>query len=176
MNRVELACRVFFWILFNKQFRDEFKISYFEKNEAIEATPEEVPAVPEQKPLRSDAVQFLAMLQREGRLVDFLKEPIDAYSDAQIGAAVRDVHRGCGAVLDQVFSIEAVADNDEGEKMVVSDFNPERFRLTGNVTGTPPYEGVLRHKGWKATKCELPLWQGNEESVDVITPAELELP
>src|SRR5207253_6846543 len=36
------------------------------------------------------AVQLLAILQREGRLLDFLQEDVDGYADAQIGAAVRD--------------------------------------------------------------------------------------
>src|SRR5262249_27976756 len=41
------------------------------------------------------AVQLLALLQRDGRLVDFLREDVGAYSDAQIGAAVREVHANC---------------------------------------------------------------------------------
>ncbi|MCD4755860.1 MAG: DUF2760 domain-containing protein, partial [Deltaproteobacteria bacterium] len=42
-------------------------------------------------------VQTLGLLQREGRLIDFLQEDIEPYDDAQIGAAVREVHRGCRA-------------------------------------------------------------------------------
>ena len=37
------------------------------------------------------AVQILSVLQRDARLVDFLMEDIGAYSDEQVGAAVRDV-------------------------------------------------------------------------------------
>ena len=40
------------------------------------------------------ATQVLAILQRDGRLIDFLMEDLTAYDDAQIGAAVRDVHAG----------------------------------------------------------------------------------
>jgi hypothetical protein len=50
----------------------------------------------------------LAALQREARLVDFVQEPIAAYSDAQIGAAVRDVHRGCAEVIERLFSLKPV--------------------------------------------------------------------
>src|SRR5260370_10209281 len=39
-------------------------------------------------------LRVLAVLQRDGRLIDFLAEDIDSYSDAQIGPAVRDIHRG----------------------------------------------------------------------------------
>ena len=48
---------------------------------------------------RRGAVQVLAVLQREGRLLDFLSENIDTYTDGQIGAAVRDIHRGCRKAL-----------------------------------------------------------------------------
>ena len=46
---------------------------------------------------RADAeiVHFLAMLQDKGRLVDFLMDDINPYSDAQVGAAARVVHAGC---------------------------------------------------------------------------------
>jgi len=131
----------------------------------------------EERKGRNDAVQILALLQREGRLIDFLKEPIDTYSDAQIGAAVRDVHRDCAAVLQRVFDIQPLIDNDEGSCLKVgAGFDPEQFRLTGNVTGEPPYEGTIRHHGWRASKIELPLWNGNEESANIIAPVEVELP
>src|SRR5262245_43911387 len=45
------------------------------------------------------AVQMLALLQRDGRLVDFIAEDLAPYQDAQIGAAVRDVHESCRKVF-----------------------------------------------------------------------------
>ena len=57
-----------------------------------EAPPEKVPEPP---PSPLPAVQILAALQREGRLIDFLEEDLSAYEDAQIGAAVRNIHQGC---------------------------------------------------------------------------------
>src|SRR5262245_40657465 len=71
----------------------------------------EMPAEPETRPAQpaaaaapagdqSDrAIQLLALLQRDGRLVDFLMEDLSTYSDAQIGAAVRDVHAACHGTL-----------------------------------------------------------------------------
>jgi hypothetical protein len=47
---------------------------------------------------RSEALTLLATLQREARFVDFIKESLEGYSDAQIGAVARDVHRDCGKV------------------------------------------------------------------------------
>lgn len=176
MNRVELAFRTFFWIFFKRSFAEKIESFFVEQPE----TPllEEKPPQPLIQPkVRNDAVQMLAILQREGRLIDFLKEPIDSYSDAQIGAAVRDIHRDCAAVVERVFDIQPLVDNDEGSCLtVVSGFDPEQFRLTGNVTGNPPYQGTVRHHGWRAAKVELPVWNGNEESADIIAPVEVELP
>ena len=39
------------------------------------------------------AVQILSILQRDSRLIDFLMEDVSAYSDEQVGAAVRDVQQ-----------------------------------------------------------------------------------
>ncbi|MDR0307376.1 MAG: DUF2760 domain-containing protein [Chitinispirillales bacterium] len=181
MNRVELALRTFFWIFFKKEFRDKIA-PYFDYKRQIgveeEAEEKAVPVVlpQEKKTRRSDAVGLLALLQREGRLVDFFKEPIDSYSDAQIGAAVRDVHKDCAAVLERVFDIIPLVEKEEGTQMpVLPGFDPDQIRLTGNVAGNPPYNGILRHCGWKANRCELPLWQGAEEAVNVVAPAEVEL-
>lgn len=177
MNRVELALRTFFWIFFNKKFRDEIAPYFSDVPRQIAQQPEAIPLIVEEKKVsRSDAVQLLALFQREGRLVDFLKEPIDTYSDVQIGAAVRDVHRDCAAVLDRAFGMEPVVDKEEGTPMtVVAGFDPDQFRLTGNLTGNPPYNGTLRHHGWVATRVELPIWQGTEEAMNVVAPAEVEL-
>ena len=45
----------------------------------------------------------------------------------------------------------------------------------GNVSGTAPYRGTLQRAGWKVSQCELPRWNGTEESVNLIVPAEVEL-
>ncbi len=53
---------------------------------------------------RSEALTLLATLQREARFVDFIMESLEGYSDAQIGAVARDVHRDCGKVLERLFA------------------------------------------------------------------------
>ena len=133
-------------------------------------------APPKQEPRRSEAVSLLAVLQREARFVDFIKEPIAGYSDAQIGAAVRDVHQGCAAVLDRLFALQPLNAATEGATVEVPrNFDPAQFRVTGNVTGEPPFRGTLQHHGWKAIKSELPDWTGSEASALVIAPAEVEV-
>ena len=133
------------------------------------------PAAPP-KPKRSEAITLLAALQREGRFVDFLKEELTGYSDAQIGAVARDLHRDCGKVVERMFAITPLLGDSEGASVEVpAGFDAARYRLVGNVSGTPPFRGALVHAGWQATTFELPEWVGREESARVIAPAEVEV-
>jgi len=124
------------------------------------------------------ALQLLALLQREGRLCDFLAEPIDSYADAQIGAAVRDIHRGLRKALSEHLPTEPVlADREEAQVRVDPGFDPRRIRLTGHVVGEPPYTGTLRHHGWRVREVKLPQRVGSDGEADlsVVAPAEVEL-
>ena len=144
--------------------------------EPEKAVPKPAPAKQPTKPVRSEAITLLATLQREARFVDFIKEPLDSYSDAQIGAAVRDVHRDCGKVLDRLFAIRSLVDQEEGSPIEVpTGFDAGRFRLTGNVTGDPPFRGRLAHHGWEATEVQLPGWSGTQLSARIVAPVEVEL-
>jgi hypothetical protein len=122
------------------------------------------------------AVQLLAILQREGRLLDFLQEDVDGYSDAQIGAAVRDIHRGCKKALAEHMPLEPVLREPENAQVRVDPgFDPSRIRLVGNVVGEPPFTGALRHHGWRIAKVALPaVARGTDPTV--VAPAEVELP
>lgn len=134
------------------------------------------PAPPKAGPTRSDALSLLSALQREARLVDFLKEKLDGYSDAQIGAAARDVHRDSGTVLERMFALRPLTEAAEGAALdVATGFDPLRYQLTGNVVGQPPFHGTLRHHGWEATKCELPAWTGGEAAQKIVAPMEVEV-
>ncbi len=135
------------------------------------ALPAEVP--PEQTHAAGLAV--LALLQREGRLIDFLQEDVAAFSDAEIGAAARVVHSGSRKVLQQYLTVEPVLKQSEGDTVTVpAGFDAQRIRLTGNVAGQPPFRGTLKHHGWVATSVRLP---AASETLDprVIAPAEVEL-
>lgn len=124
---------------------------------------------------RDGALALLALLQREGRLVDFLRESLDAYADADIGAAARDVHRGCKKVLEQCFTLEAVMPGAEDDKVSVPrGFDPTEVRLIGEAKGEAPFAGTLRHHGWRATKAQLPaLADGVDRAI--VAPAEVEV-
>ena len=124
---------------------------------------------------RDGALALLALLQREGRLVDFLREPLDGFADADIGAAARDVHRGCRKVLEQHLAFEPVMPGEEEAKVSVpKGFDPAEIRLIGEAKGEPPFKGTLRHHGWRVVDAKLPtLTEGIDRTV--IAPAEVEL-
>ncbi|MDR3638744.1 MAG: DUF2760 domain-containing protein [Isosphaeraceae bacterium] len=121
-------------------------------------------------------LRVLAVLQRDGRLVDFLEEDIDGYSDSQIGAAVRDIHRGCRKSLHDYLTLEPVLPAAEDERVTVpADFDPAAIRLIGNVNGTPPFSGILKHHGWRVKAVHLPVLPAARDDASVIAPAEVEL-
>src|SRR5262249_18008373 len=103
------------------------------------------------------ALSLLALLQREGRLVDFLEQDITAFSDAEIGAAARVVHDGCRKALRGHARIAPVRAEEEGATItLLAGYSPAEVKLSGDVQGSPPYKGVLRHRGWRAADLVLP--------------------
>ena len=182
MRRILIAIRVFFAALFSSRvasaaeevLRGGRLPAPSEEVEAPKPKPKKKPAPP--KPSRSEALTLLATLQREARFVDFINESLGGYSDAQIGAAARDVHRDCQAVLKRLFDLRPVVEDGEGAQVdVPAGFDAGRYRLVGNVTGQPPFSGQLTHHGWEAGKCELPEWSGSDASARTVAPAEVEL-
>lgn len=120
-------------------------------------------------------LHLLSVLQREGRLVDFLQEDLGPYNDAQIGAAVRSIHENCKKSLEKHLSPLFIMDKNEGEEVTVpGDFDSSVIKLTGNVAGEPPFTGILRHKGWRAGKLELPMLSASGDA-KIIAPAEVEI-
>ena len=136
-------------------------------------TPE--PATEPSPPKEIAALQLLAALQREGRFIDFVKEDVQGISDEDIGGAARLVHEGCRKVVNKWFSISPVWPGEEGAPVTIeAGFDAKRIRLTGNVTGEPPFTGTLAHPGWAVSDTQLPkLTRGADTSV--IAQAEVEL-
>ena len=138
-----------------------------------QARPKPVELPPER--VHASGLAVLSMLQREGRLIDFLKEDMAAFSDAEIGAAARVVHAGCRKVLSEYFAIEPALKDAEGATIQVpAGFDAQRIRLTGNIAGQPPFRGTLKHHGWVATAVRMP---AVSEMLDprVLAAAEVEL-
>ena len=134
------------------------------------------PVTPAAPPKPSaEPLWLLAVLQREGRLLDFLLEDVDAYSNDQIGAAVRDIHRQCQKALKDHLDFEPVMNKAEGEAVIVAPgFDPSAIRLTGNVAGQPPFHGTLRHHGWRIKQLKLAKPPEGQDQF-VVQPAEVEI-
>lgn len=135
--------------------------------------PKPVPVLREASP--DAALQLLALLQREGRFVDFIEEDVASYADAQIGAAARVVHEGCRKALREHVNLAPIRAEAEGARIrLEKGFDAREVRLTGNVTGEPPFTGTLTHRGWRAVEITLPkMAEGHDARV--ITAAEVEL-
>jgi Domain of unknown function (DUF2760) len=168
-TRLKLAFAAFFTILFKGRLPVALQ----------GARPAEAAAPPSPPPPVADgsdrAIQVLALMQRDGRLIDFLMEDLASYADAQIGAAVRDVHAGCRGVLNRYLSLEPILAGKEGEPTNVSqDLDPASIRLVGNATGRPPFPGTLLHHGWRVTRIELPPL-GASGGRSIVAQAEVEV-
>lgn len=137
--------------------------------------PEPRPAPPALPPVTS-AVQLLSILQRQGRLIDFLQEDLRAYDDAQIGAAVRNVHEGCRQALAEHVELEPIFDTPEGSNITVEPgFDAHAIRLTGNVVGEPPFKGTLQHRGWRVRRIDLPALMPGQRQDLIVAAAEIEV-
>jgi len=169
MSRISYAFRAFFSILFGGSLPADIAQAFgFSKAMPVKAPP---PPKPQAGPA-DGAVQILGILQREARIVDFLMEDIATYSDEQVGAAVRDVHAQARQALDRYLKLQPVIDGVEGTFTKTGGLDAAALKFVGKVppSGTAP-GGVLRHKGWKAEKVDLP----PIGRTDVLAPAEIEI-
>lgn len=139
------------------------------------ATPAK-PAPPAAPTVRTSdgALQMLGILQRDSRLIDFLMEDISAYSDDQVGAAVRELHNQCRDSVARYVTLQPVIDSVEGTFTQAPSKDPNLVKFIGNVPATPPSGGTLRHKGWRAVKVDLPAL-GAKQDASVLAPAEIEI-
>lgn len=121
------------------------------------------------------ALQLLSLLQKDARFIDFIKEDITSYNDADIGIAARVVHEGCNKAINDYFTLDTVRSEQEGNKVTLAKgFDASEVRLTGNIVGQAPFTGSLVHKGWKVTDVRLPkLTEGH--NAKIIAAAEVEL-
>jgi hypothetical protein len=134
------------------------------------------PAGPEPDRPSGEPIRLLNLLQRDGRLIDFLLEDIEGADEVTVGAAVKEIHRKCKDVLQEHVVMEPILRQQEGADVEVpAGFDPSAIRVTGNVTGEPPYKGVLRHHGWRVTKIKLAQLPRGADDL-VLAQAEVELP
>jgi hypothetical protein len=171
LNRIFLAFRCFFNILFHGALSAEAlgDLKLARRDQAAPAKPAAASRTP-----ADGALQILAILQRDSRLVDFLMEDIASYSDDQVGAAVRELHDQCRDSIARHVTLQPVIDGVEGTPAKAPSGDPHVVRFIGNVPATPPSGGTLRHKGWRAAKVDLPALAAKEDAT-IIAPAEIEI-
>jgi hypothetical protein len=181
LTRLWFAYVVFFRVLFNGEYAAQLHAPKALPEALPKAKPEpELPAKAERKPepappSHDAALQLLALLQREGRFVDFLEEDVASFADADIGAAARVVHAGCRKAIREHVKLEPVRTEEEGAKVTLSEpLDASAVKLTGNVQGKGPYSGTLRHRGWKAADITMPTAVDGHDA-RILAQAEVEL-
>ena len=178
MKPLSFGARFFFaWACF---FRVLFDGAFAARASAVRDTMP-TPPLPQALPPRTaagfveGALALLALLQRDGRFVDFLEQDVAAFSDADVGTAARVVHEGCRRSLRQHVTIVASCKEEEGASLEVAPgFDPNRMKLTGAVSGKGPWQGTVKHRGWIAEKVSLPEpMEGHDARA--LAPAEVEV-
>lgn len=182
LTRLWFAYVVFFRVLFNGEYAAELRSpKALPEAEPEPKLPPKAEPRPEPKqapapapPSHDAALQLLALLQREGRFVDFLEEDVASFADADIGAAARVVHAGCRKALHEHVKLEPVRTEEEGARVTLQELDAGAIKLTGNVQGKGPYSGTLRHRGWKAAEITMPTAiEGHDARI--LAQAEVEL-
>ncbi len=174
MNRISFAFRSFFSILFGGSLPADIAQAFgFAKPAPVKAAPPAPVAPPKPQASAADgAVQILGILQRDSRLVDFLMEDITAYTDDQVGAAIRDVQVQAKKALERYLKLQPVIDAVEETSVKTAGLDSAAYKLIGKV---PPNgkaaSGILRHRGWKASAVDLPAAKPST----ILVPAELEV-
>lgn len=170
IRRCFFAFKCFFKIWFHRELAEKVRAAISSDAQAAPALPRRLSGEAER-----GAARLLAVLQREGRLVDFLQEDISACDDAQVGAAVRAVHAGCGRALAEFVAFAPVMEGEEGGRVRVEPgFDASAIRLVGDVRGDPPFSGSLTHHGWRAETIALPELPESMDAM-IVAPAEVEV-
>ena len=173
MNRIVLAFRAFFNLLFSGELSGEILIALNLSRRSATAPAKAAAPVPAVR-TSDGALQILGILQRDSRLIDFLMEDVSGYSDDQIGAAVRELHDQCRDAIARYVTLTPVIDGVEGTYAKAPGQDPNLVKFLGNVPAQTPTGGTLRHKGWRATKVELPNLAAKQDAT-IIAAAEIEI-
>lgn len=189
---IGIAFRAFFAALSDRQRSDAIRrvLEEEEPGPVSLPPPAEVPAagkaaeVPRPTappaPRRNDALTLLSTLQREARLIDLIEEPLDQFTDAQIGAAARPCLKQCRAAIDRMFGVRPLVDVPEGETLTPpDDASPIRVQWIGDAAAEHAAEkqsrrGRVVHPGWRAERCELAQWNGRDDDAMVIAATQLQ--
>jgi hypothetical protein len=176
-QRLILAFAWFFRVIFDGHFAKKLALAAQREGEAppvpVAPAPVVVPAPAHDT--TTPALVLLSLLQREGRLVDFLQQDLASNSDAEVGAGARVVHAGCRKAIEKAFAIVPLrSEQEESTLEVPPGFNAAELTLTGRVSGSGPYKGTLTHRGWRATRAVLAVAHA-DHNAQIVAPAEVEI-
>ena len=176
---IGVALQAFFKALFDPAAAERIKLALNPESAQakLPEKPKSAPAKQAPQPIRSEALTLLSTLQREARFLDLVQESLDGFEDAQIGAAARGVLADCHKTLDRMFAIAPLSAAEEGDTLAVPEgASPNAFRIVGSSgsSGTG-VSGTVTHRGWKATCCELPKWNGKRDEAWVLAATEVEV-
>jgi len=176
LSRISAAFKSFFSILFSGELPADVATAFgYVRASAAKPAPVPAtakPAAPVAGP-NDGAVQILSILQRDARMVDFLMEDISSYSDDQVGAAVRDIQSQAREALQRYMKLAPVVDGVEGVYVKTDGVAKGAFKLICNVPANVKAPvGLLRLKGWKADKVDLP---SAPPAGGLLAPAEIEV-
>ncbi|MCA9133811.1 MAG: DUF2760 domain-containing protein [Planctomycetales bacterium] len=176
---VGVAFKAFFAALSNRQTAERLRLALQGASPpASLPETEKKPTATAPKPVaseatRSEALTLLSTLQREARFLDLVQEPLEAFEDAQIGAAAREVLRDSKKTLERMFAIVPLAEEEEGAHcQLEKKASPARYRLVGKSEGS---SGTIVHRGWQATHCDVPQWSGQRSDAWILAPIEVEV-
>ncbi len=151
-----------------------FSVLIYKKKDRPKSLPHELKDPSKVNP---DLIWPIYLLQREARLFDFLLEDISGAPDDLVGAGVREVHTKCRKYLLEKLKLEPVISQEEGDNVVLEDgFDPSKIMLTGYVEGKPPYQGILKHRGWNIISSQLPEIPDSFRKKPILAQAEVEIP
>ncbi len=187
--KIGLAFRAFFAALFRPEAASDLAAALAPKDSATKnltdakpsssetaksaVKPTPAPVTPQASSNRSDALTLLSALQREARLLDLIQEPLGNYSDAQVGAAAREVLQDTSKVIQRMFALKPLSDADEGSRIELPpDASPARYKRIGKAETNSSV--TLVHPGWIATASNVPTWTGDAKDKFVLMPAEVE--
>ena len=121
------------------------------------------------------AKQLLSILQKRGRLLDFLAQNLDHYDNEQVATVARVVHDQCKKALDSYCTLMPIYDDKENHEITLEEnYDKYSVELTGNVAQSKHFKGRLIHQGWKVKKMHLPN-VAEEANLDILQPAEVEV-
>lgn len=167
------------WLVLAFSLSSIFKLTGASPNKGGESKPKKRDFLDqkiEQERKRRLFLHSLSVLQRDGRLLDFFDEDLSLYEDDQIGAAVRSIQEDCKKAIKKYIDPKPVIESEEGESVTIEPgFDIDAITLVGNVSGEPPFQGILKHRGWKAGKKDVPRLS-DIQNPDIMTPAEIEIP